>query len=175
MAPEIFLGERAWLALVAFCLILAACRDVAARSIPNRLSLCIAGLAVPARLAEHDLRRGLVVAAVTFGILTAAWMGRLIGGGDVKLWAGCALLLRPDWLVQGRFALAVVLVGGVLATLYLVFRLPARHLKSPRGDMPLGVVGRAWRAELWRARRGGSIPYGVAIATAALLMIWRGG
>ncbi|MGC9270075.1 A24 family peptidase [Acidiphilium sp.] len=176
----------AWLAIVASCLLYAAFCDVSVRLIPNRLSLAVAALAVPLRLAAHDLGQGLLVAAVIFMILTGAWMLRLLGGGDVKLWTACSLLVPPKIASQGTFSLRVILLGGVVAVAYLVLRavIRLRSRRNAANPAPPATItsGRAvfwlrrvWRVEQWRARRGGSIPYGVAIALSALITVWPSG
>ena len=161
-----------WSGAITLCLLCAALSDIATRSIPDHLSLIVVVLAVPVRLIDHDLLAGLGVAATVFFILAFAWALRTLGGGDVKLWSACSLLFPPVWLVQSAFSIRVLLIGGVVATVYLGFRYFAGTLRSTMPDHGIPWLRRLWRIESWRAKRGVSIPYGVAISLAALCTLW---
>jgi len=65
------------------------------------------------------------------------------------------------------------LAGGLLAVLYLLAQnlVPAA---SP-SPVPLSLLARVWRAERWRIRRGGPLPYAVAIAAGGVLTLLQGG
>jgi len=93
------------------------------------------------------------VLAVVFGFFACGW----IGGGDAKLAAATAL-----WLGFGHLAdylLYASLLGGALTVLLIQFRaLP----------LPRLFVGREWVERLHR--RDGGVPYGIALAAAALLV-----
>ncbi len=162
--------SQAWTLLIALCLLYAASCDIAVRLIPNRLCLGVVLLALPFRLLDHDLIQSIAVAALIFTILTGLWLLRLLGGGDVKFWTACSLLIPPRATTQSLFSLRVILVGGGVALVYLLLRLLVRWrvpvIKARPSDHRLV---RVWRAEQWRARRNGSIPYGVAIALSAWL------
>ncbi|MCF3945645.1 prepilin peptidase [Acidiphilium sp. AL] len=159
-----------WSGAITLCLFGAALSDIATRSIPDHLSLIVAALAVPVRLIDRNLLAGLIVAAVVFVALTLAWTLRALGGGDVKLWSACSLLVPPAWVAQVAFSLRVLLIGGFVAMAYLALR------RFARSSRPVAPGDRLFRRlsliESWRARRGGSIPYGVAISLAALLTLW---
>lgn len=91
---------------------------------------------------------------------------RLDGGGDVKLLGAAALGVAPGSVVS--FVMTVAVMGGLLAILYLV----ARPLLGPAGPArPQGLLGRVVRAERWRIRRGGPLPYACAIAAGLLFVI----
>lgn len=159
-----------WAGAVTVCLLRAALGDIATRSIPNRLSLIVAALALPVRLADRTLLAGLATAAIVFGLLTIAWTFRAIGGGDVKLWSACSLLAPPGWAAQSACSFRILLIGGLAGAVYLVLR---RLAGIPRQAVPgAGLIRRLARVEVWRARRGDPIPYGVAISLGALLMLW---
>jgi prepilin peptidase CpaA len=93
------------------------------------------------------------VLAVVFLMFTRGW----IGGGDAKLaaatvlWIGFAHL--ADYLVYAS------LIGGALTLAIIQFR-----------TMPLPqiFVGREWAERLHRVDAG--VPYGIALAAAALLV-----
>ncbi len=97
-----------------------------------------------------------------------------MGGGDVKLLAAAALLLPPR-LVPG-YVLAVALAGGVLGLLYLGLGALLRR-RAPRATprRPATLLRRALRAEAWRIRRRGPLPYGCAIAAGALFAVLQPG
>ncbi|HEX7388690.1 MAG TPA: prepilin peptidase [Acidiphilium sp.] len=159
-----------WAGSVTICLLKAALSDIATRSIPNWVSLVVAALALPIRLADRTLLTGLGVVAAVFGLLTIAWMLRAIGGGDVKLWSACSLLAPPGWAAQSACSLRILLIGGLVAVIYLALR---RLAGTPRhAASGAGLLRRLARVEIWRARRGGSIPYGVAISLGVLFMLW---
>lgn len=145
-------------------LLAAALHDIAARTIPNGLCLGVAVLGLAARGAAGELVPGLLAASLVFLFAAVAWHFRLMGGGDVKLLGACALLLPPQ--AAPSLILAVALAGGVLGLLYLGMRplLPAMAPAARHRSLPAGLPRRALRAEAWRIRRGGSLPYGVAIA-----------
>jgi prepilin peptidase CpaA len=138
---------------------LAALHDIAARTIPNRLSLAIACAGLLARALGDELPAGLLAGGIVFLLGWFAWRCRVMGGGDVKLLAACALLAPPA-AVPG-LVLAVALAGGVLALAYLGLQ---PLVPVPALARPAGLPARAWRAEAWRIRRRGPLPYGVAIA-----------
>lgn len=153
-------------AVVAALLLAAALHDVAARTIPNRIALATALAGIAWRLHAGDLPDGLVGALLVFVCGVVAWRFRALGGGDVKLLAAAALL--PDPAHVPSLLVAVALCGGVLALLSLTLRplLPDRV-----GPRPPGLLRRVLRAEAWRIRRRGPLPYAVAIAAGALLTL----
>jgi len=156
-----------WLtSLAAALLAAAALHDVAARTIPNRLALGVAIVGVALRLETGDLATGVAAATLVFAAGVLAWRLGALGGGDVKLLAAAALLppppLVPDLLV------AVALCGGLLALLVLALRPLMPRAAGPR---PRGLLARVLRAEAWRLRRRGPLPYAVAIAGGALLTL----
>ena len=124
-------------------LVAAALHDIAARTIPNGLSLAIACAGLLARATANELLPGLVAAGLVFLLGWAAWRCRVMGGGDVKLLAACALLAPPA-AVPG-LVLAVALAGGVLALAYLGLRrvVPARKGRAATRKLALAGGGGA--------------------------------
>lgn len=96
---------------------------------------------------------GAAALAVGFGLFAA----RVIGGGDVKLLAVAALWF--GWSGLPRYLLVVALLGGVLAVAVLAFR---------RRALPARLASVAWLSRLHEPGRG--IPYGLAIAIAAMVL-----
>jgi prepilin peptidase CpaA len=140
-------------------LLTAALHDIVARTIPNALPLAIAAAGLVLRAMAGDLAPGLLAAALVFLLALLAWRAGAMGGGDVKLLAACALLTSPA-AVPGLI-LAVAIAGGLLGLLYLGLR---PLLPVPGAPRPTALAARALRAEAWRIRRGGPLPYAVAIA-----------
>ncbi len=156
--------------LVMAMLVYGALHDFAARTVPNAIPVVIFFVGGALRAIEHDLARGLLVAAVSFAILLPLWMARIIGGGDVKLWTAMAMVLPPALPDQIGFLVSVALLGGALAIAYLALH---RVVVAPvfLGVRNGSLVRRALRAEAWRIARRGPLPYGVAIAGAGLLVL----
>jgi prepilin peptidase CpaA len=106
-------------------------------------------------LALH-LAAGVVVLAVGALLFTSG----VIGGGDAKLLAAAAVWMGWDELVP--FVLAVAIAGGLLSFALLAFR--TRRL-------PAALAARPWIGRLHAKDQG--VPYGVAIAAAAILLFLR--
>ena len=79
------------------------CTILAVRTVPNWLPALLLLLGICARLLDHNLLPGLVVAAVAFALLFGIWVAGAMGGGDVKLWAATVLLVPPGWQPQFTF------------------------------------------------------------------------
>ena len=151
--------------LAAVLLVYAALHDIAARTVPNWLPLCLLMLGCGARLADHSLLAGVAVTLVTFVVLFGLWLGGAMGGGDVKLWAATALLIPPLLQPELGFLLRVLLLGGALAILYLLLRV---CVPRPRASRQGGLLRRVARVEAWRIGRRAPLPYACAIAGGAL-------
>lgn len=134
--------------------------DLLTMTIPNRVSVALVALfLIVAPLAgltgQEMLMHALAgLAVLAAGIALFAVGG--FGGGDAKLLAAAALWIGFDQLVP--FLAYVTIYGGMLAVAVLFYR-----------GMPLiGVYAPDWAMNLHR--RGAGIPYGVAIASAALMI-----
>jgi prepilin peptidase CpaA len=139
----------------------AALSDLFTMTIANRVSLVlVAGFALLAALGGMSVADILAhvgaaacVLVVTFVLFARGW----IGGGDAKLAASAALWLGFAHLAE--YLLYASLLGGALTVLLIQFRaLP----------LPRMLVGREWAECLHRP--GGGVPYGIALAVAALLV-----
>ncbi|HQT46274.1 MAG TPA: prepilin peptidase [Acidocella sp.] len=151
--------------LAAGLLVYAALHDLAVRTVPNWLPLLLALIGCSLRLASHSFFAGLAVAAVTFGVLFVLWLLGGMGGGDVKLWAAAALLIPPSLWPQLGFFSRVILLGGVMALVYLALGL---ILPKPRASLSGSFVRRVLRVEAWRIGRRAPLPYACAIAGGTL-------
>lgn len=147
----------------------AALRDVATRRIPNWVSALVALLGAALRIGDGQLALSLVAASAVFGCMVLLWLRGYVGGGDVKLLAATSLLVPPDAVLH--LLLAVSLAGGALSALYLLLirmGLPAMQAAQR------GVLRRVLRAEAWRIRRRGPLPYACAIGAGGLITLYGG-
>lgn len=142
-------------ALMAF----AASSDLFTMTISNRLSLALAAaflvfavfLGMPLPEVGMHLAAGALVLAIAFGFFTQGW----IGGGDAKLAAATALWFGFDHLLD--YFVYASLFGGALTLVILQFR------KLP---LPEVMARQAWILRLHDS--AGGVPYGIALAAAAL-------
>jgi prepilin peptidase CpaA len=150
-------------------LAIAAWRDVVTRTIPDRIVLLIAalGLAVRSAAGWSPLLLSTATAALLFVVLLACAMRGLLGGGDVKLAAALALGLPPG--IVWDFIALTVLVGGLLGLGYIAGRRFAPRLGPAAARRPLA---RFLAVETRRLRRGGPLPYGVAIAVGGIITLF---
>ena len=155
------LTEAISLTLFPAMMAFAATSDLLTMTIANRVSfILVAGfglLAVLTGASGADLlshaEAAAAVLAVVFIMFSCGW----IGGGDAKLAAATVLWLGFAHLVDYLFYAS--LFGGALTLLIIQFRaLP----------MPRMFIGREW-AERLHSRDAG-VPYGIALAAAALLV-----
>ncbi len=144
-------------ALMAF----AASSDLLTMTISNRVSIVLlAGffaLALMSGMAMTEVLShvgaGALVLVVSFGFFAGGW----IGGGDAKLAAATAMWLGFGYLMN--YLVYASLLGGALTFLLIEFRLV---------PLPGLLAGQFWAQRLHR--QGGDIPYGIALAGAALLI-----
>lgn len=156
-------------------LALAAWRDVATRLIPNPLPVVVLVAGLGLRLFAGDVLAGMAVGVGVFAVLMAIWWHGWLGGGDVKLLAAAAVLVPPDLVFD--LVLLTALFGGVLAGVHLLLRARVRRRPGP-ADLAartaiagLVTINRVISVEAWRIRRGGPLPYGVAISAAAMCLV----
>jgi prepilin peptidase CpaA len=162
------------LSLVCVALLLfAAVHDVIARTIPDLVPLGILAVALVLNLLSGSLLLPLAVAAVVAAVcLLLYWLG-LMGGGDVKLLIAIAFLLPPAEVPAA--ALAIAIAGGGLAALFLLLRPRLRERRLLPAGRSAPLLRRASVAELWRIRRGGPLPYAVAISAGTLFTMISSG
>jgi prepilin peptidase CpaA len=144
-------------ALMAF----AASSDLLTMTISNRLSLTLAGgfflltliTGMGLTAIGMHLAAGALVLTVCFGFFAMGW----IGGGDAKLAAATALWFGFDYLLD--YLVYASLFGGVLTVLLIQFR---------RLPLPAVLARQGWILKLHDA--GSGVPYGIALAAAALIV-----
>jgi prepilin peptidase CpaA len=137
----------------------AASTDLLTMTISNRVSLILVGgfflLAAIVGMSITDvlshLGAAVLVLAVAFAFFTQGW----IGGGDAKLAAATALWLGFDHLLA--YLVYASLFGGALTLALLQFRLM---------PLPRILARQEWAQRLHRKDSG--VPYGIALAAAAL-------
>ena len=155
-------AELLVLIVLPILLALAAGWDIASFTIPNFLQLALiasfcvfivaTGMA-PATIGGH-LLAGFLGLAIGFTLFALGF----IGGGDAKpfacvvLWLGFANLLD--------YAVVASIMGGALTLLIVGLR----HI-----PLPPALTGQAWILRLHDAK--GGIPYGVALAAGAFLIL----
>jgi prepilin peptidase CpaA len=144
-------------ALMAF----AASSDLFTMTISNRVALILVGgffaLAFWSGMGPNDVLwhvgAALAVLSVSFVFFARGW----IGGGDAKLAAATALWLGFDHLMA--YLLYASIFGGLLTIAMIRFRLM---------PLPRALAEREWVKRLHRL--DGGVPYGIALAAAALLI-----
>jgi prepilin peptidase CpaA len=153
--------ETARLLLFPALMAFAASSDLFTMTISNRLTLALlAGFAVlavmtgmpPQAMLEHA-GAGFLVLTIGFVLFACGW----IGGGDAKLAAATALWFGWPHLLD--YVLYASLLGGALTLALLQFR---------KFTLPASVATMDWVERLHRP--DGGVPYGIALAAAALLV-----
>src|SRR5712692_7638300 len=137
----------------------AASSDLLTMTISNRVSLILMGsffaLAFAGGMGMTEILchmgAACVILLVAFGFFTRGW----IGGGDAKLAAATALWLGFDHLLP--YLVYASLFGGALTLALVQFRM------SP---LPGALARQEWVERLHRKDAG--VPYGIALAAAAL-------
>lgn len=151
--------ESTLLLIFPAAMIFAAIMDLFTMTIPNRISIAmIAGFALVAPFSGMPVEAiGLHVIA-GLGMLALClfmfWRG-WIGGGDAKLLSVAALWIGVELLVP--FMAYVGILGGVLAVALLLYR---KYIPE------VWIMRQEWTARLHK--ENGGIPYGIAIAAAAV-------
>lgn len=154
-------------------LLFAAVHDIIARTIPDFVPLGILAAALVLNLIAGSILLPLAVAAAVAVVTALLYWLRLMGGGDVKLFVAVAFLLPPADVPPALLATAIA--GGVLAGLFLALRPRLRGRRMVPAGRSAPLARRALAAELWRIRRGGPLPYAVAISAGTLFTMISSG
>ncbi len=157
----LLLTEAIKLTLFPAVMAFAASSDLFTMTIANRVSLIlVAGFALLAAMTGMSAADALshaaaaaVVLAVVFVFFSRGW----IGGGDAKLATATVLWLGFAHLADYLFYASIF--GGALTLLIIYFRTV---------PLPAVFVGRPWAERLHRSDSG--VPYGIALAAAALMV-----
>jgi prepilin peptidase CpaA len=154
-------------AILPALLVAAAIFDLTSFTIPNMLPAAMFALFAAFLLATtlnghglswsdtwpHLLAGGVALVA-SMALFAAGW----VGGGDAKLFAMACLWMGWDSMFE--YTLVASLLGGMLSLALLVMR------KFP---LPSVLAEQPWLARL--ADRDSGVPYGVALAMAALVVL----
>ena len=136
------------------CMAVAAFSDLFTMTIPNRVSIILAGafvLIVPfSGLTPSAIGMHFLGAAIVFIVCFALFALNIMGGGDAKLLSAAALWFGFDQSLLA-FAVYVSLIGGMMTLLIVSIR--------SRSDL-LTAIGVAIPQSLMHAKK---IPYGIAI------------
>jgi prepilin peptidase CpaA len=153
-----------WIAILLFAggMVYAGLKDMATMTIPNRLVLWLAGayliLAPTAGIGLDEISASALAAAAvlacTFALFAFGW----IGGGDAKFSAVAVLWLGSDLTLD--YAVYTSVCGAFLTLALLQFR---------RFPLPAILQESGWPRRLHEP--GSGVPYGVALATAGLLLL----
>jgi prepilin peptidase CpaA len=155
------LSEAIGLTLFPATMAFAAASDLLTMTIANRISLILvvgfALLSFMIGMSATDMlmhvAAGAAVLVVGFVFFSCGW----IGGGDAKLAAVTALWLGFAHLFE--YLIYSSIFGGALTLALIQFRLL---------PLPAVLAGREWIERLHL--RGGGVPYGIALAAAALIV-----
>ena len=158
MSPAI---QTCLVSLLPLLAIVAALKDLTSFTIPNWISVALAGAFVAAALAVGlplpvvgvHVAAGFVALVAGMIMFALGW----VGGGDAKLLAACCLWF--GWPGDRAFLLDTALAGGGFCLLLMVTR-----GQMVRPFLPL--LG-GWAGKL--TTPGAPAPYGVAIALGALI------
>jgi prepilin peptidase CpaA len=155
------LTEAIRLTLFPAMMAFAAASDLFTMTIANRVSLILIGgfavLAMMTGMSAADMLSHAGAAAAALAVVFVFFACGWIGGGDAKLAAATVLWLGFAHLAD--YLIYASLLGGALTVLIIRFR-----------TMPLPqlLVGREWAERLHQ--RDAGVPYGIALAAAALLV-----
>jgi prepilin peptidase CpaA len=163
-----------WAGAVLSALLGAACvTDARSRRIPNLLVLVIATLGVAYSISAAPWLPGIGRALAGLGLGLAIWFPlyalRMMGAGDVKLFAAAAAWLGPAAALKASFLAA--LCGGVLSVVWMMY-------SAGFSLTLLRLVHAARDPQILREKQAvGSrrMPYGIAIAAGVLIMVWHPG
>jgi prepilin peptidase CpaA len=161
MTPHGVLFDAVRLLVFPGLMAFAAASDLVTMTISNKVSLALIGgflvVAVFSGLGGGDIALHVAASATVlmagFVCFACGW----IGGGDAKLAAATALWFGFEGLLSYLFAAS--LLGGALTLLMMQFRML---------PLPQLLRGQTWAERLHSKDAG--VPYGVALAAAALLL-----
>ena len=157
-------------ACLALLLSLACASDLRTRRIPNKLVLVVAALGLVFGLVTKPWVAGLTEAGM--GLVTGliVWLPfyavRMVGAGDVKLFAAASTFLTPKTAVEA--AVYTALFGGVMALGYMLAHSGWRSTFIRLGHVTQQptLLRNEPSAMRWR------MPYAFAIAAGVLIVVW---
>lgn len=153
--------EAAIVVIFPMCMALGAMTDLISMTIPNRVSILLAGsFFVIALLTGMDISTfgwHVLAGASVFAVCFLLFAVNVMGGGDAKILASSSL-----WFGFGteliQYLIFVGYFGAILTVIVLVLRAYSNTLMSTGIPMPLYVY-----------KSSAGVPYGIAIGIAALV------
>lgn len=148
-----------------FCMVMVVITDLTRYTIPNwlvgSLFLLYPVMIYMSRV-PVDWHSGLIAMGITFVIGYIIFVMRWMGGGDIKLIIACSLWVGMQHIVDFLFLMTVI--GGIFSVLLLVMRkvIAVAPIKGNANTRPRIL------------REGAPVPYGVAIASSFVYMMWMG-
>jgi len=154
--------------------------DLHARRIPNWLTATGVALALPVQIALHGFSSGSLwwlAGLLTGGLMfVPPYLMRVMGAGDVKLMAAVGAFCGA--LGAFETALAAAIVGGVLALALMLRKRRVREGVTNAMSMLItmaaspGEVRTVGPSERVATPSIGALPYGVAIAIGAVVVLF---
>lgn len=168
-------------AFFTFLLVIACITDALTRRIPNELVLLLVVGGLARALVREPGAASLVPAVEAMGLGFVIWIPfhllRMLGAGDVKLFAAASAWLAPMAVVNA--ALLAALVGGVLSLVWMLrsyggaFTLfKVSQMASVSGARAQMAATRARSAGLGGTSGRTRLPYGIAMAIGLLVTAW---
>jgi len=155
------LTEAIRLTLFPAMMAFAASSDLLTMTIANRVSVILVGgfvvLAALSGLGGAELLSHVEAAAAVLAVAFFCFARGWIGGGDAKLAAATALWLGFNHLFD--YLIYASILGGALTLFIVQFR---------NYPLPRVLIGLEWAERLHRD--GAGVPYGIALAAAALVV-----
>ena len=166
--------------LAAFAaLFAAAVTDLKARTIPNGLVLVVFALGMATRLlsGQQMLWLSLLIAAFVYVVGAVLTHYAVIGGGDTKMIGAVTMLVPPA--VVPALLLCIALAGGLLSLFYLGAGWLVRRGGGTAFAVDQPVPGASAfdhivRLEVARMQANEPMPYGVAIFSGAVSLVFIG-
>jgi prepilin peptidase CpaA len=163
------------LAVATALLVAAACADVWRRRIPNVINAALGLSGLWAQASQRSwgaLASGAGTGLIMLALLWVPWQSGRVGGGDVKLAAGAGFWLGLSRLPE--YLLLAALAGGALSLVYYVLSSRAARREIRLNLTSAAMSGRVPALTLKSEAGRRSVPYGVAFAAAAGLILWGG-
>lgn len=159
--------------VVFISLLSAACwSDIVSRRVPNELVLLLAvgGMvySISGGAWVHGLLSGLGGLVLGLLIWLPSWLMRLLGAGDVKLFAAAGAWLGPWGTLEA--AVWAGLIGGLLSVVYMIRHRGVRGAVAALSALRIDPKGAIERERNDPARK--SLPYTVALAAGAVIAAW---